>query len=58
MNSARMLRLSNYGLTVGCAADLMVLDAPSVPEAVLTQATRLAVFKGGQQVAGALPIFH
>ena len=57
-NSARMLRLSNYGLTVGCAADLMVLDAPSVPEAVLTQATRLAVFKGGQQVAGALPIFH
>lgn len=57
-NSARMLRLANYGLAAGCSADLVVLDAPSVPEAVLQQATRLAVFKAGQQVAGSLPIFH
>ncbi len=57
-NSARMLRLSNYGLAAGCAADLVVVDAPSVPEAVLQQATRLAVFKAGQQVAGSLQIFH
>ena len=57
-NSARMLRLASYGLAAGCAADLVVLDAPSVPEAVLQQATRLAVFKAGQQVAGSLPIFH
>ena len=58
VNSARMLRLDNYGLNAGCAADLVVLDAPSVPEAVLQQAARLAVFKAGQQVAGSLPIFH
>jgi cytosine deaminase len=58
VNSARMLRLDSYGLNAGCTADLVVLDAPSVPEAVLLQATRLAVFKAGQQVAGPLPLFH
>jgi cytosine deaminase len=57
-NSARMLRLGNYGLAAGCVADLVVLDALSVSEAVLQQASRLAVFKAGQQVAGPLPIFH
>lgn len=57
-NSARMLRLGSYGLAAGCAADLVVLDAPSVSGAVLQQATRLAVFKAGKQVAGSLPIFH
>jgi cytosine deaminase len=57
-NSARMLRLSNHGLSAGCVADLIVVDAPSVPLAILQQPARLAVFKSGHQIAGALSIFH
>jgi cytosine deaminase len=52
-NSARMLRLPDHGLAPGCAADLVVLDAYSVPEAILLQAPKLAVIKAGMQVAGA-----
>lgn len=55
-NAARMLRLDDYGLTPGCLADLVVLDARSVPEAILLQATRLAVVKRGVQVAGPVQI--
>ena len=55
-NAARMLRLKDYGLAPGCAADLVVLDARSVPEALLLQAPRLAVIKAGVQVAGPLPV--
>ncbi|MDX3906899.1 MAG: amidohydrolase family protein [Pigmentiphaga sp.] len=53
-NAARMLRLPDYGLAAGCAADLVLFDAGSVPEAILLQAPRLAVFKRGVQVAGRL----
>jgi cytosine deaminase len=52
--AARMLRLPHYGLAAGCAADLMVLDAYSVPQAILEQSTRLSVLKAGVQVAGPL----
>jgi cytosine deaminase len=55
-NAARMLRLSNYGLATGCAADLMVIDAPSAAQAILQQSPRLAVFKAGVQVAGPLAL--
>ena len=55
-NAARMLRLGHYGLAPGCLADLVVLDARSVPEAILLQATRLAVVKRGVQVAGPMQI--
>lgn len=54
--AARMLRLKDYGLAPGCAADLVVLDARSVPEALLLQSPRLAVIKAGVQVAGPLPV--
>ena len=54
--AARMLRLPGYGLAAGCAADLMVIDAHSVPQAILEQSTRLAVFKAGVQVAGPLAL--
>jgi cytosine deaminase len=54
--AARMLRLPGYGLAAGCAADLMVIDAHSVPQAILEQSTRLAVFKAGVQVAGPLSL--
>jgi cytosine deaminase len=55
-NSARMLRLANHGLLPGCAADLVVFDASSVPQAILLQAARLAVLKGGVQVAGPVQV--
>lgn len=67
-NAARMLRLQDHGLgcttgmtgttetAAGCAADLVVLDARSAPEAILLQAPRLAVIKAGVQVAGPLQI--
>lgn len=55
-NSARMLQLPHHGLLPGCAADLVVLDASSAAQAILLQATRLAVLKGGVQVAGPLRV--
>jgi cytosine deaminase len=55
-NAARMLRLPDYGLDVGCRADLVLFDAGSVPEAILLQAPKLAVIKGGLQVAGPLQV--
>ena len=55
-NSARMLRLPHHGLLPGCAADLVVFDASSAAQAILLQATRLAVLKGGVQVAGPLRV--
>jgi cytosine deaminase len=55
-NAARMLRLQNYGLAPGCAADLMVIDAHSAAQAILEQSPRLAVFKAGVQVAGPLAL--
>lgn len=60
-NSARMLRLSNYGLRPGDNADLVVFDAYSAPQAILLQASKLAVIKHGTQVHGPLqvaPSFH
>ena len=50
--AARMLRLTDYGLIAGRAADLVVFDAQSVPEAILRQVAKLAVIKGGKQVGG------
>ena len=38
------------------SADLVVLDARSAPEAILLQAAKLAVVKGGIQVSGPLQI--
>lgn len=52
-NAAKMLRLP-YGINVGNPADLVVFNAYSIPEAILHQATRLAVFKSGKLVAGTM----
>lgn len=52
VNSARMMRLPHYGIAPGHPADLVVLEATSVPDAILHQSSRLAVFKRGKQVAG------
>src|SRR5262249_29891451 len=50
-NAARAAGLRDYGLAPGCQADLVVLDAPSVHEALRLQPPRLHVFKCGREVA-------
>lgn len=52
-NAARAARLDDYGIAPGRAADLVVIDAPSVHEALRTQPPRRHVFKDGQEVARA-----
>src|SRR6185295_18968567 len=47
--SARLLNLKDYGIKVGSAADVTVIDARSAAEAVATNAPVLAVFKRGRQ---------
>jgi cytosine deaminase len=51
VNSARAARVSDYGLAPGMRADLVVIDAPSVHEALRLQPPRLHVFKDGREVA-------
>ena len=51
INGARLMRRSDYGLAVGCRADLVVVAAPSVQEAYRTQPPRLAVIHDGRVVA-------
>lgn len=47
--SAKILRLENYGLTPGCHADFVVFDAPS-PSAVIAEISQpLMAFKAGRQ---------
>ena len=52
-NAARAARLDDYGIAPGRRADLVVVDAPSVHEALRTQPPRRYVFKDGQEVARA-----
>jgi len=47
--SAKLMNLKNYGLTVGCSADLVVLDATSPEEAVAELAPVLFAFKRGRK---------
>jgi cytosine deaminase len=51
VNSARAARLSDYGIAPGMIADLVVVDAPSVHEALRAQPPRRHVFKDGREVA-------
>jgi cytosine deaminase len=52
-NAARAARLGDYGIAPGRRADLVVVDAPSIHEALRTQPPRRYVFKDGQEVARA-----
>lgn len=51
VNPARAIGLTEYGLVVGCRADLVVLDAESGVGAITDQAEKLLVCKGGRIVA-------
>ena len=48
---ARVLGLKGYGLKIGGPADLVVVEADSVPEAVATRPRRKMVMKAGTVVA-------
>jgi cytosine deaminase len=50
-SAAKIMGLSDYGLAEGRFADLVVLDAKSVEEALATQAMATHVFKRGRLVA-------
>jgi cytosine deaminase len=49
-NGAKNSLLSGYGIGEGAAADLVLLDAATVPEAVLSQAGKLLVIKRGKVI--------
>ncbi|MBI3078017.1 MAG: amidohydrolase family protein [Deltaproteobacteria bacterium] len=51
VNAARAMGLKDYGLEVGRRADLVVLDAPSVHEALRLQAPRRYVIRAGAVLA-------
>lgn len=50
-NPARMLGLAGYGLSPGCHADFVLLQARSPVEAIRLRSTRLAVVRRGQVIA-------
>lgn len=50
-NAAKAARVSDYGIAVGNRADLVVVGAPSVHEAIRLQPPRRHVFKDGREVA-------
>ncbi|MFP5312261.1 MAG: amidohydrolase family protein [Actinomycetes bacterium] len=49
-NGARILGLEGYGLDVGCTADLVVVPARNVAEAVVSRPQRSLVLKSGRVV--------
>lgn len=55
INGAQALGLDRHGIAVGCDADLVLLQARSVVEAVRLRANRLRVWRRGRQVAGSVP---
>ena len=50
-NAAKTARLTDYGIAVGKRADLVVVGAPSVHEAIRLQPPRRHVIKDGREVA-------
>lgn len=53
LNSARTMGLENYGLEIGCNADLVILQANDVIEALRLKPTRLFVIKSGKVISQA-----
>ncbi|MCP1676748.1 cytosine deaminase [Natronocella acetinitrilica] len=54
--SARMLRLDDYGVAPGCAADLVVLDCVDKAQAISENAPVLFGFKRGRRSFTRLPV--
>lgn len=47
-NGARTLGLKDYGISQGCYADLIIFDAKTIDEAIITQANKAYVIKQGK----------
>lgn len=57
--AAGLMNVRNYGVAVGCQADLVVLDCETPAQAVAEIAPVLAVYKRGRQtVSRAMPVLH
>ncbi len=56
VNAARVMGLENYGLSAGCNADFVLLQARDPVEALRLRATRLKVFKRGKLLAETAPL--
>ena len=52
VNPGKIMQLDGFPLEEGGRADLVVVDAQDVHEAIRLQPARLAVFRGGRKVAG------
>lgn len=50
-NAAKSVGLRDYGLAIGNRADLVIIDAPSLHEALRWQADRTHVIKGGKIIS-------
>ena len=55
-SAARLMRLKDYGITVGGPADLVVLDAPDPVTALRTVAPVLAAYKRGRRTVTREPV--
>jgi cytosine/creatinine deaminase len=51
VNAAKILHLEKYGITPGCRADLVLLQAADPFEAIRLKATRLLVMRRGKVIA-------
>lgn len=49
--AAKIADLEKYGLTIGCNADMAILEAPTAAEAILSQCGTRFVLKNGKVVA-------
>ncbi len=54
-NAAAVMGLPDYGVAVGCRADMVLLDAADRVEAIRTRAARLAVIRAGRVIAESPP---
>jgi cytosine deaminase len=55
-NGARVMDLPDYGLVPGCNADLVLLEAGNIMEAIRLKPPRLAVIRRGRVVAESEPV--
>ncbi|MEO0944902.1 MAG: amidohydrolase family protein [Pseudomonadota bacterium] len=57
-NSAKIMGLSGYGVSKGCEANFVILQAADPVEAIRLRAHRLAVIRKGRIIARSAPIQH
>src|SRR3546814_12584533 len=55
-NGARVMHLGGYGLKAGCHADMVILQARDVLDALRLKPARLCVIRRGQVIAETPPV--